>query len=288
MIQLHLQVRCATAQDHRPIANLIFHEASTHRHLDWRSALEWIGEQNFWVLEDHGLVIAAFACPEEPRNVAWIRLFTHHPQLPSSEAWSMLWEVARAEIFSANPQAQVSAIILKQWFQTLLLSSGFEPKQEIVLLRLNAASSAVPSLPQGVHIRPMLPTDLPTVTELDNVAFGGFWCNTQDSLQRAHAQALHATVAEDASGIIGYQISTGNPFGAHLARLGVQPEAQGRGVGSALVYELIHKLGSHSSIPLSVNTQSDNTASLALYKKLGFVRTGEYFPVFMYSQKGAR
>jgi [ribosomal protein S18]-alanine N-acetyltransferase len=287
MIQLHLQVRRATAQDHRPIANLIFHEASTHRHLDWRSALEWIGEQNFWVLEDYGLVTAAFACPEEPRNVAWIRLFTHHPQLPSEEAWSMLWEAARAEIFPANPQAQVSAIILKQWFQTLLLSNGFEPKQEIVLLRLNAASPVPPVLPRGVRIRPMLQTDLPTVTALDNVAFGDFWCNTQDSLQRAHAQAIHATVAEDEAGIIGYQISTGNPFGAHLARLGVQPEAQGRGVGSALVHELIHKLGSHSSIPLSVNTQGDNIASLALYKKLGFARTGEYFPVFLYSQKGA-
>jgi len=59
-------------------------------------------------------------------------------------------------------------------------------------------------------------------------------------------------------------------------------------LGSALVHELIHKLGSHSSVPLSVNTQGDNAASLALYKKLGFVRTGEYFPVFMYSQKGSR
>ncbi|MDP1545053.1 MAG: GNAT family N-acetyltransferase [Anaerolineales bacterium] len=287
MINLHLQVRRAAVQDHRQISSLIFHEASAHRHLDWRSAIEWIGEKNYWVLEDHGLVIAALACPEDPRNVAWIRLFAHHPQLPSAEAWSALWEIAHSDIFSANPQAQVSAIILKQWFQTLLLSSGFKPKQDIVLLRLNNFNHQTPKLPPGVRIRAMQKTDLPTVTALDYAAFGDFWCNSLDALERAHSQALHATVAEDDSGVIGYQISTGNPFGAHLARLGVQPEAQGRGVGSALVQELIHQLGSHSSASLSVNTQGDNTASLMLYQKLGFARTGETFPVFAYSRMGA-
>jgi ribosomal protein S18 acetylase RimI-like enzyme len=31
---------------------------------------------------------------------------------------------------------------------------------------------------------------------------------------------------------------------------------------------------------LTVNTQADNAASLALYHKLGFRRTGEQFPVY--------
>ncbi|RJP49979.1 MAG: GNAT family N-acetyltransferase, partial [Anaerolineaceae bacterium] len=78
------------------------------------------------------------------------------------------------------------------------------------------------------------------------------------------------------------QISTGNPFGAHLARLGVQPEAQGRGVGAALVNDLIQRLNIGRNGSLSVNTQADNAASLSLYKKLGFVQTGEHFPVLVY------
>jgi ribosomal protein S18 acetylase RimI-like enzyme len=82
--------------------------------------------------------------------------------------------------------------------------------------------------------------------------------------------------------VIGYQLSTKNPLGAHLARLGVKPEAQGRGVGSMLVSHLIQALGANQLGRLSVNTQADNTASLSLYKKLGFVRTGEHFPVFVY------
>ncbi|MFN3492474.1 MAG: GNAT family N-acetyltransferase, partial [Anaerolineales bacterium] len=71
---------------------------------------------------------------------------------------------------------------------------------------------------------------------------------------------------------------------AHLARLAVRPEAQGRGVASALVSHLIQNLNSNQNGNLSVNTQEDNFASLALYKKLGFSKTGEYFPVLIYNR----
>jgi ribosomal protein S18 acetylase RimI-like enzyme len=33
---------------------------------------------------------------------------------------------------------------------------------------------------------------------------------------------------------------------------------------------------------LSVNTQSDNQASLSLYQSTGFVRTGEAYPVYTF------
>jgi RimJ/RimL family protein N-acetyltransferase len=48
------------------------------------------------------------------------------------------------------------------------------------------------------------------------------------------------------------------------------------------VSDLIQSLGARQINKLSVNTQSDNSASLALYKKMGFARTGEYFPVLVY------
>lgn len=286
MINLNLRVRRAVAQDHHQIASLVFHESNTHRHLDWRSALDWVGARNFWVLDDHGTIAAAFACPEDPPNVAWIRLFSHVAHLTGPEAWSVLWKAAQADIAESNPNATVAAIIVKDWFQPLLISSGFVSKQDIVLLRRTSGDDApTPTTAlSGIQIRPMRDEDLPAVTRADLSAFGPFWHNSQDSLQRAYSQAIHATVAEDASGIIGYQISTGNPFGAHLARLAVSPQAQGRGVGSALVSELIERLKTHTSGNLSVNTQADNHASLALYKKFGFTRTGEFFPVFSFSQ----
>ena len=109
----------------------------------------------------------------------------------------------------------------------------------------------------------MLETDLPAVTSVGLESFGWFWHNTLDTLSRALSQAISATIAEDDSGVIGYQLSTGNLLGAHLARLGV-------------------RLDPNQLNRLSGNTQSDNATSLSLYKKLGFVRTGEQFPVFVY------
>ena len=283
MINLNYKVRCAVMEDHNQIANLIFFEANTHRHLDWRSALEWIGSQNYWVLEYNGHIIAALACPEDPQNIAWIRLFSYHQDFSSLEAWSALWETARYDILRSNPQSHIAAIVTKQWFQNLLHSSGFELKQNIVLLQLNVKDAVLSTfVPSAIRIRPMLGTDLPNVARLDLAAFGSFWHNTFESLQRAYSQSFHATVAEDDSGLVGYQLSTGNPFGAHLARLGVQPEAQGMGIGRVLVNDLIRHLNVQQIRKLSVNTQSNNMASLALYQKIGFIRTGEYFPVLVY------
>lgn len=285
MINLHLHVRRAMAQDHRQLSTLIFQESNTHRHLDWRTALEWIGDRNFWVLENDGEVLAALACPEDPPNIAWIRLFSYHTHLSGPEAWSALWNAAQADMLVSNPQTQVTSIVMKQWFQSLLLESGFKPKLNIILLELRTENYHPVRIDEKIRIRPMTDADLATVEVVDRAAFGSFWHNTQDSLQRARGQAFYSSVAEDETGVIGYQISTGNPFGAHLARLGVRPEAQGRGVGSALVHDLIQQAGALQSGRLSVNTQDDNTASLRLYEKLGFVRTGEHYPVFVHSME---
>lgn len=286
MINLGLQVRRALPQDHRQISNLIFQEATTHRHLDWRTALEWLGERNYWVLEEHGAILAALACPEDPPDVAWIRLFAHSAHLTGPEAWSALWSAARAEVLSANPRAQVASIVTKRWFQSLLLDSGFESRLNIVLLELkNEEHHPLGSNPD-IHLRPMSEADLHQVVQLDLESFGSFWHNTLDALQRAFSQSFYSTVAVNENGIIGYQISTGSMFGVHLARLAVRSEAQGRGVGSALVDDLIQHSGALQVGRLSVNTQDDNTASLNLYKKMGFVLTGESFPVLLSSLGG--
>jgi [ribosomal protein S18]-alanine N-acetyltransferase len=283
MINLRLQVRRAVERDRRQISNLLFYEANTHRHLDWRSALDWIGSQHYWVLENDGRISAALSCPQDPPRVGWIRLFGYQPPLSAPEAWSALWDSARHEISQTDPHMQIAAIVVKHWFQSILLSSGFELNQNIVILRLNQGDARLFPPPHGIRIRMMQDVDLPVVTGIDLAAFGLFWHNTLDALHRAHSEAVCATVAEDDSGVVGYQISTGNFFHAHLARLAVRPEAQGRGVGTALLGDLIQRLGVHQLEGISVNTQADNAASLALYKKWGFTRTGEHFPVLVYS-----
>jgi N-acetylglutamate synthase-like GNAT family acetyltransferase len=200
MINVSVQVRRAVVEDHHQIASLILNEANTHRHLDWRSPLEWIGSPNYWVLEEDGRIIATLACPEDPPHVAWVRVFGYSPHLSGREAWSALWQTARNEINSADLQTQVAVIVVKQWFQNLLLSTGFHLKQNIVLLQLTNESIKPFIMSNNIRIRPMEEADMQAVIKVDLSAFGPFWHNTFDSLQRARVQSVSATVAEDDSG----------------------------------------------------------------------------------------
>lgn len=281
MIAVSFQVRPAVPQDQHQIANLMFFESHVHRHLDWRAPLEWLGFPCYWVVEETGRVMAVLACPQDPPGVAWVRLFAHARQLSLDDAWDALWRAAQKEI-EKQGGATVALIAMHQWLSNLLSKDDFTHTQNIVMLEWKGTDIPEASFPAGVVVRSMQPDDLPEVAELDAVAFKPLWQNTLEALERALPQATSAIVAEDAQGLVGYQISTANPFGAHLARLAVRPDAQGRGLGSLIVTDLIHRLKDKGVARLTVNTQSDNLASLALYDKMGFVVTGEKFPVYCY------
>jgi ribosomal protein S18 acetylase RimI-like enzyme len=134
----------------------------------------------------------------------------------------------------------------------------------------------------GIHIRKMTEDDLLQVEKTDAASFDPLWQNPLDTLRRALAQSLYATVAENENGIIGYQISTGGGQRAHLARLAVHPVVQGRGAGRALLSDLFRYIIYAGISRLSVNTQSDNQVSLSLYQRMGFIRTGEQYPVYTF------
>ena len=282
MIEVSLQVRSAVPQDQHQIANLMFFESHVHRHLDWRAPLDWLGAPFYWVVEESGRILAVLACPQDPDGVAWVRLFAHARQLPLDDAWNVLWKAAVREI-EQQGGATVALISMHQWLSKLLSKNDFTNTQNIIMLEWKGMD--IPAMPStlGVTVRSMQPNDLSEVADLDTTAFKPLWQNPVDALERALPQATSATVAEDARGLVGYQLSTANPFGAHLARLAVRPDAQRRGVATLLVADLIRRLNEKGTARLTVNTQSDNYASLALYEKIGFAPTGETFPVYCYS-----
>ena len=222
MIAVSLQVRPAVPQDQHQIANLMFFESHVHRHLDWRAPLEWLGFPCYWVVEEAGRVLAVLACPQDPPGVAWVRLFAHAKQLALNDAWKALWGVAQKEI-EKQGGATVALIAMHQWLSNLLSKEDFTHTQNIVMLEWKGTEIPEASVPAGIAIRSMQPEDLPEVAELDAAAFKPLWQNTLDALERALPQATSAIVMEDARGLVGYQISTANPFGAHLARLAVRP-----------------------------------------------------------------
>lgn len=275
-------VRPADPKDHQKLSDLIFFEPRLHRHLDWRSPLEWLGSPFYWAVDEGSQITAALACPPEVEGIAWVRLFVFRGGWLAGNAWEALWGTAREGIARAGG-AQVAAIAMQTWFQQVLANSGFESRQRIVMLEWHGFTGQPwGGNEAGVRIRPMMEADLPVVQEVDAAAFEPLWQNSLETLRRAFLQSLLVTVVETEAGIVGYQLSTGGGQHAHLARLAVHPAWQGRGLGRALVNDLLAKLVHNGIYKLSVNTQSDNVASLALYQRLGFIRTGEQYPVYVF------
>jgi ribosomal protein S18 acetylase RimI-like enzyme len=274
-----VHVRPAVEGDHQAIANMMYFELHVHRHLDWRAPLDWLGASGFWVIERNQHIEAALACPPDPPGIYWIRLFTHNCQTDSRQAWDTIWPSVKNEI-SKSGKAQIACIAMQDWLKDILQTSAFVHLQDIVLLEWQDASVTVRSLPPGLHLRAMRPEDIPAVSELDTAAFDLLWQNSLNTLRYAYPQAAFATVVEARSGLVGYQISTQNPFGVHLARLAVHPDVQSQGIGSALIADLLQRTQAQGFTRISVNTQSDNTASLALYEKLGFKQMNQKYPVY--------
>ena len=271
--------------DHQQLSNLIFFETRLHRHLDWRSPLEWLGAPFYWALDDGGQVTAALACPTEAEGIAWIRLFVYAGRWLAEDAWNLLWLTAREEVAQAGG-AKVAAIVMQPWFGNVLASSGFENRQQVVMLEWKYQPWGWSEAGE-FRVRKMEEADLPEVEKADAASFVPLWQNPLETLRRAYAQALIATVAEDEHGdIVGYQLSTGGGGRAHLARLAVHPSMWGPGVGRALLGNLFATLVPGGYSRITVNTQSDNKVSLNLYQKMGFVRTGEQYPVYTFDVPG--
>ncbi len=272
--------RSAIEPDQRALSEMMKTSTFVHYHLDWRPPMSWIGTAPFLVLEGHSGLISALACPPEPPRVAWLRLFVTDGQIPAQDAWNILWEPASL-ILSRRIGITAAAIVMVREMIPLLEGSGFTTLQQLVFLEKNDVEMGTAKQPEEVFVRPMLTQDLPVVEAVDASSFDPLWHNALADITRAHVRAFMASVAEIGGVIAGYQISTRNSLGVHLARLAVVPKFQGHGVGSALVQDLITRSGQRGIQRFTVNTQSDNSASLSLYSKLGFFATGERYPVYI-------
>lgn len=277
-----LRVRPATSRDRRSLDKLLKYQSKSHRHLDWKSPLDWLGRSPFLVAQLHGRPAALLACPPDPLENAWIRAFAAGGLLDTRRAWEVLWEAALSELESTPGVERSLAIVLEPWFAETLAHAGFRQTTEILMLSWENERRLPPQKPAAAAVRPMEAPDLAAVASLDRASFAPVWHNSLETLTYALGRSVIATVSEDSSGITGYQISSPNPFGGHLARLAVRPDLQGRGIGYALLYDLLQRFQAKGAFRVTVNTQADNRASHRLYFKAGFHLTGERYPIYEY------
>jgi ribosomal-protein-alanine N-acetyltransferase len=277
-----ISIRSIAEEYRGQLVSLINFERHVHRHLDWRSPVDWIGYQPFLVAEQRGKMVAALACPPDPHSIAWIRLYAAATPVSPKKAWQKLWPVALKELSEFTPVPMVVAMPLSQWFQSILEESGFYIVDRVVVLAWSARSLPMERRNEYINIRSMEEKDLSLVERIDQAAFSPMWQNSFTSLEIAFRGAVIATVAETTEGIVGYQISTITTMGGHLARLAVLPDDQGKGIGYSLVRDVLARFLQRGARTITVNTQFKNSASLSIYQSVDFHHTGEEFPVLCF------
>lgn len=276
-----LKIRPASRADASALSAYLGFEYYVHRHLDWHTPEDWLDSQPFWLVENNGMLIGVLACPPDPEGIFWVRLFAASPNLGTSQIWDLLFPKV-LQMIQAQPEAHLSALALQDWFRSLLIQKGFQHHQDIVVLNWENELPPTRSTPSGLHLRKMTKADVPAVAIVDQKSFESIWRHSAAAIHLALEQSSYATVAELNGEIVGYQLSTGGTLHAHLARLAVIPELQRQNIGFALVYDLFQYAMRENVWQVTVNTQSTNHASLALYQKMGFRLTGEQYPVFKY------
>jgi ribosomal-protein-alanine N-acetyltransferase len=278
-VDLGPSTRPANPGDRNALLTLIRFEDRVHSHLDWRPIEEWLGAQPFLLAERRRRAVAALACPPDPPDTAWLRLFAVAEGLPLIQTWRLLWDQAHALLRQGSAR-RLAALCLEAWMADLCRETGFDHVDDVAVLSRSARTLA-PGAESAVRVRRALPEDYAAIIAADLAAFGPPWQMSPDLIRSAIPRASLLTVAEMEGEIAGYQLSTPSAYGAHLARLAVLPAWQGQGVGTALVRHLIEHFARGNARTITVNTQASNAASLHLYRRLGFELTGERFPVFI-------
>lgn len=279
------QLRCAEKADHGALLRLTSGMNYLHRHLDWRDSLAWLGRQPFWLCEENHQIQGALACPAEPEEVAWVRLFAVSMRSSPDRLWRMMFERCVEYFHTEAPSHRpaIASLALREWYTDLLKRQGFQYHQDIVVFMFDLEPPRPVAVDPRLRMREMTPADLDRVTVLDHQAFEPIWRLSLDDLRFAYQKSAYCTVIEQDGEVVGYQMSSSSGLYAHLARLAVRPDLQGRKIGYTLVQNLLdHFINRMNFWGVTLNTQHNNTASLALYYKIGFRETGERFPVFVF------
>jgi ribosomal protein S18 acetylase RimI-like enzyme len=276
------EIRKATLEDKDRLTKLLQKESFIHRHLGWQPPLAWLPREPYLVQERKKSILSVLACPPDEDGTCWLRLFAVASGHSIYSAWNSLWFPA-VEWLQHNTTVQsVNCLVVQKKFEDLLIKTGLTRKNDVIVLVWDILQAKWPERERAISIRSMCDEDISRVYEIDGNAFESIWRNSIGQLKIAFSEACIATVAELNNELIGYQISTRNPQAGHLARLAVDPIFHSRGVGSALLGDVLDRFQRQGIVQVTVNTQSENQASIELYQRFGFQKLDEIYPVYQY------
>jgi ribosomal protein S18 acetylase RimI-like enzyme len=176
------------------------------------------------------------------------------------------------------------------WLDPYLRDEGYRAVDEVITLEhlsARARSSRMTKTPwvtspdaQRMRIRPAAQGDAEGVQSVDSRAFLDPWRYAPATVTRELATASVARIAQDGERVVGYASAVVREEGGHINRIAVDPAAQGRGLGKALLADMIDQLVLRGASRITLNTQRSNVVSQRLYRSSGFRGLGGPLKVY--------
>jgi ribosomal protein S18 acetylase RimI-like enzyme len=123
-----------------------------------------------------------------------------------------------------------------------------------------------------VRVRPFRLEDAAGVAALEALCFRQLWRYDAAGFREVSETYPYFVVAEDESGIVGYQFNAADLATGYLVRIAVHPRAEGQGVGARLMAEAVRYFQSRHVWKIVLNTEESNARAHALYERFGFHR----------------
>lgn len=260
------------------VRDLLFRSIFVHTHLDWHDTDNWL-ESNEAILRlawQNGWLVGVLGISRPLNQASWIRLACVSDYVNPEMVLASLWAELSAGLRDQGVSI-VGLLAIREWIGRYAPVMGFEYQEDIITLA--RASHHLPDPPANrPSIRVVELRDLESLARLDETAFSPPWQMSLSELRQAYRMASSCTLAYLDQTMLGYQFSTLYFDGAHLARLAVAPQAQGKGVGTALLDDLLRRFARRGVFGITVNTQSSNTHSRNLYSRFGFQTNGFDLP----------
>ncbi len=274
-------VRPATSADRAALTRLTERARRTHFHLDWWSIEDWLDDasSNAWVAVDGSRIAGLLIAPRQDAPIAWVRLIAVADDYDARAALDALLPAAMAPLHAAGALS-LACLAYPEWLSDQLPDLGFMPVTDVTHYRKDDRLIPEHGSP-AVDVRAARLDDLPNVLANDRAAFDPIWWHTRDSLARILHDAAHFLVAELDDRIVGHAFSDLYGGRGHLVRLATHPDVQRRGIGARLLAESLSALLAAGAHPITLNTQADNYTSQSLYRRFGFLPTGESTTVML-------
>jgi len=265
------------------VLQFVFDNQRTHTHLDWYRVGHWLQVYNptMHLAWEGDKLVGFMAFSPVLRGQTWLRLAAIADEYPIMPTMRLLWE-SLTPTLRAQGATHIWILLVNPWLNPFVKTLEFDYMEDVVTM--HRRSQELPVLrPHDVTLRLAYPEDYQIVMEIDHSAFIPAWQMHKPDVRQALRTSAMSTLAMYDGEIVGYQISTRHHNNGHLARIGVRPNIQGKGIGTILLHHLISQFERRFVQTMTVNTQFSNHQSQALYQRFGFMRNGFDLPTWRYT-----